>query len=337
MKIITPEIATLFAFLQQNRKKVIITVHQSPDGDAIGSGLALYNLLRQKDIECDFIVPDDFPDFLHWLPGSQEILVYEKNPVLCNEIIHHAGVFFFLDFNQYSRLRHMQVPVEENNEAVRILIDHHQQPQIQAHYTFVDTEASSTCELIFQLIKANHGVENINKEIATCLYCGLLTDTGSFRFASATAETFEIAAFLIRRGADNASIYANVFDTYSHSRLRLLGHILKDKMKLYEHKKAALITLSKEELSAFNYRKGDTEGFVNYPLSIKDIHFSALITEREDGEVKISFRSKGNIDVNQIARKHFNGGGHLNAAGANSSLSLQDTVAKVEYIILHEL
>lgn len=331
------EAATIIEQLHKNQSKVIITVHQSPDGDALGSAIGLHLILKKNNISSHIIVPDEFPDFLKWLPASEDIIIYETSRDLCQGVIQKSDVLFLLDFNQWSRLKGLEEFLKQPNFRKTILIDHHQNPQITPDIKYIDTEASSTCELVFRIIEKNGLKSQIDADCATALFCGIMTDTGSFRFPSATWETFNIASFLVKQGADHAKIHQKVYDTYSESRLRLLGYVLKEKMEVIASKNAAIIALSNEELKRYNYKKGDTEGFVNYPLSIESVMVSVLVTEKENGEVKISFRSKGKIDVQKIAAKYFNGGGHINAAGANSPYTLEKTVDEIKKIIMAEL
>ena len=314
--------------------KIIIVPHKGPDGDAIGSCLALYHFLKEKGHSVQVIAPNDFPQFLKWLPGSEEILIYENKVELCNELIEEAEIVFTLDFNMLNRAGDM-VDVLTASNASFIMIDHHPEPSDYANHTYSDSTMSSTCQMVYKFIHKLHGLKLITPEIATCLYTGIMTDTGSFKYRSTTSETHRVIADLIDKGADNAKIQNLIYDTFSESRMRLLGVALQN-LQVNKELKTAYITLSQEELDKNNFKKGDTEGFVNYGLSLEGIVFAAIFIEHKvEGIIKISFRSKGSFSVNEFARAHFNGGGHLNAAGGKSDLSLENTEIKFNSII-HE-
>ncbi len=308
-------------------KKIVIVPHKGPDGDAMGSTLALKLLLEHRHHYVHLITPNDYPEFLKWLPYSEEVINYEKEQEKCDEYIAEAEVIFTLDFNHLSRAGEMKNVLEEAN-ADFIMIDHHQQPDDYAVVTYSDVTMCSTAQMVYHFIH-NIGLEDhINAQIATCLYTGIMTDTGSFRYRSTTSLTHRVIADLIERGADNTNIHENVYDTNSYSRLQLLGVALQN-LKVVEGLRTAYIVLSQEELDHHNFKKGDTEGFVNYGLSLTGIVFAAIFIENKaDKIVKISFRSKGTFSVNDFARRHFQGGGHINAAGGKSDLTLPETVAK---------
>lgn len=306
---------------------IVIVPHKGPDGDAIGSTLGLYHFLKEKGHFVHVIAPNDYPDFLKWLPGQEDILIYEKDYMNCRPLIANADIIFTLDFNDLSRTGDMQEPLMEAS-ATFIMIDHHPEPSTYAHHTYSDATMSSTCQMVYQFIKKLRSVKSITPEIATCLYTGIMTDTGSFRFRSTSSETHRVIADLIDKGADNARIHQQIYDTSSESRLKLLGVALQN-LRVNKELKTAYITLSQEELDKNNFRKGDTEGFVNYGLSLEGIKFAAIFIEHKaDGIIKISFRSKGSFNVNEFARAHFQGGGHLNAAGGKSTVSLEETIVK---------
>lgn len=313
-------------------KKVVIIPHRSPDGDAMGSTLGLYHFLQKLNHEAVVIAPNEFPDFLAWLPASETVLIYEKEREITAQIILEADLVFTLDFNALHRTGEME-QVLKKVTAPFIMIDHHQKPDDYAKYQFSDTKYGSTCEMVYHFI-VSLGMENlIDKTIATCIYTGIVTDSGSFKFPSTTSTTHRVVANLIDKGIENAAIHNALYDENSYNRLQLLGQALKN-MKILFDKKTSFITLSQKELDQNNYEKGDTEGIVNYGLSIKGIIFTAIFIEhRDENIIKISFRSQGSFDVNQFARTHFNGGGHINAAGGKSYLSLNETVAKFEEIL----
>lgn len=311
--------------LLQSTDNVVITCHKNPDGDAIGSSLALYGYLKKLNINAQVIVPNDYPDFLKWLPNNESILVFDEAPEKCKDIINIADVVFSLDYNALHRTGDMQ-PILEKSNASFVMIDHHQQPEKYAKVTYSDTSICSTCQMVYHFIDFLGDVSLIDKDIAQCIYTGIMTDTGSFRFRSTTSVTHRVIANLIDLGIDNAKIHQNVYDNNSYNRLQLLGKSLNN-LKVIPELNTAYISLSSEELKKFNAQKGDTEGVVNYALSLKGIKVAALFKEDND-IVKMSFRSKGNFSVNELARTHFNGGGHINAAGGISNMSLSATIDK---------
>ncbi|MBF0693482.1 MAG: bifunctional oligoribonuclease/PAP phosphatase NrnA [Flavobacterium sp.] len=313
-------------------KKIVIIPHRSPDGDAMGSTLALHHFLRKIGQQSQVIAPNEFPHFLDWLPGSDHVLVFEKEREKTTEILKSADLIFVLDFNALHRTGDMEQVLNKLSVPF-IMIDHHQKPDNFAAVTFSDTSAGSTCEMIYRFISYLDKEELIDKQIAGCIYTGIVTDTGSFRFQSTTSETHKIAAKLIERGVENGVIHSNLFDNNSYNSLQLLGTALKNMKVLYEHN-ASYITLTQEELDSHNYVKGDTEGIVNYGLSVKGVIFTAIFIEhRDENIIKISLRSKGDFDVNQLAREHFNGGGHINAAGGKSHLTMDETIARFLQIV----
>ncbi|MCK7591761.1 bifunctional oligoribonuclease/PAP phosphatase NrnA [Subsaxibacter sp. CAU 1640] len=308
-------------------KCIVIVPHKNPDGDAIGSSLGLYLYLTKLNHNVHVIAPNDYPDFLKWMPQETSVLKYEQDKSMANDLIAQAQIIFTLDFNALKRVDEMATPLEASS-AIKIMIDHHQQPEDYAKYRYSDTSMSSTCEMIYNFIEMLGDDDSIDEEIATCLYTGIMTDTGSFRYPSTTSKTHHVIANLMDRGANNAEIHNAIYDTNSPERLQLLGCALKN-LKVIPELRTAYITLSQDELNQFNFKKGDTEGFVNYGLSIENILFAAIFIEhKQEGIVKISLRSKGDFSVNEFARAHFDGGGHTNAAGGKSDLNLKDTVEK---------
>lgn len=313
-------------------KKIAIIPHRSPDGDAMGSTLALYHFLLKLNHQPVVISPNDFPNFLAWMPGSENVLVYENDRANCSQILKDAELVFTLDFNALHRTGEME-HVLNKLTAPFIMIDHHQKPDTFATVTYSDTSFGSTCEMIYNFISYLDQTELIDKTIGTCIYTGIMTDSGSFRFPSTTSKTHRVVANLIDLGVRNSDIHNDVFDANSYSRLQLVGRALQN-MKLLSNHKTSYITLSQKELDEFHYEKGDTEGIVNYGLTIKGIHFAAIFIEhRDENIIKISFRSQGSFDVNQFAREHFQGGGHINAAGGKSYDTLENTINKFEKII----
>ena len=313
-------------------KKIVITTHRGPDGDAMGSSLGLMHLLKQFRHNVHVITPNSYADFLHWMPGNEDVIVFEDNEEEANQITENADLIFLLDFSHISRIADFADTVSNSN-ATKILIDHHQDPDKEiADIIFSDTTACSTAQLLYEVIDGMDLTNHINKEIAECLYVGIMTDTGSFKHSSTTAKTHHIIAELIATGAENAKIHDLIYDNSSANRMKLLGYCLNKKLLLYPENNSAVISLTAEELEQFNFKKGDTEGLVNYALAIKGIVFAVFIAEK-DGMVKLSLRSKGNFKVNEIANKYFSGGGHMNASGGISEVSVNDTIKIVEKII----
>lgn len=313
-------------------KKIAIIPHRGPDGDAMGSTLALYHFLLKNKHQPVVVSPNEFPDFLAWMPGSETIKIFEKDKQNCTKILEEADLIFTLDFNALHRTGDME-QVLSQLKAPFIMIDHHQKPDDYAAITYSDTAFGSTCEMVYNFILFLGKKQDIDKTIGTCIYTGILTDSGSFRFPKTTGTTHRIVAELIDLGVENTEIPSLLFDNSSFGRLQILGRALQNMKVLPEHK-TAYTTLSQDELNSFDYVKGDTEGIVNYGLSIKGIIFTAIFIEnREEKIIKISFRSQGDFDVNQFARDHFNGGGHRNAAGGKSETSMTETIKKFEDLV----
>jgi len=303
----------------------VIVTHYNPDGDAIGSSLALYNYFIKVKKNVTVITPNEYPEFLRWLPGNKKVLPFNSNQKKAATLISKSDLIFTLDFNNYSRLEGLG-ELLNNAPAKKILIDHHQQPDNYATLYFHDVKACSTCELVYEFICGLGGKKLVDKNIATCLYTGIMTDTGSFRYDSVTPKTHLILSNLLSTGLTPSNVHASIYDTYSENRMKLLGYCLSEKMVVIPELQTAYISLTEKELQKFEHKKGDTEGIVNYPFSIKGITFCAFFSEGE-GKIKISFRSKGKFDVNQFARKYFNGGGHINAAGGRGNVNdLQKTI-----------
>ena len=318
------EIKELFSAPQN----VVIVPHKNPDGDAIGACLAMYHYLKKKGHYPTVVSPNDYPNFLKWLPGSKDTLKFDMQNRQSKKAIDEASVIFILDFNALNRVGDDMQNTLQEFKGIYMMIDHHQQPEGFAKYLFSDTSKCSTCQMVYHYLEKLDEVEVIDADIATCIYTGIMTDTGSFRFPSTTSETHRIVADLIDKGADNAKIYNNVYDTNSYGSLQLLGRALTN-LVVKPELKTAFITLSQAELDEFDFQKGDTEGIVNYGLSVDGVIFAAIFIEDiEQKIIKISFRSKGSFSVNKFAREHFDGGGHDNAAGGKSRISLDATVSK---------
>lgn len=306
--------------------KIVIVSHVSPDGDAIGSSLGLFHFLSSQDKNVHVIVPNAFPDYLKWMPGAKDIIQYNRYKEFADKLILEADVICCLDFNVLKRIDEMEEAVK-NSPARKLLVDHHLYPGDFAGITISHPHISSTSELVFRLICQLGNFSDISKEGAECIYCGMMTDTGAFTFNSNNREIYLIIGELLSKGIDKDEIYRKVYNNSSEARLRLKGYVLNEKMVVYPQFNAALITLSREEQKKFHYMKGDTEGLVNIPLSIKGICFSAFL--REDTEkdmIKISLRSEGTFPCNQVASEFFNGGGHLNASGGEFYGSLEEAV-----------
>lgn len=307
-------------------KRIAIVTHLNPDGDAMGSSLALSLFLKKLNKDVKVIVPNAFPKFLAWMPDSKKVLNFQENEKKVHALVDKCDLLFILDFNNFKRIEKLGDYLREKEHLDKVVIDHHQQPDKMAKYYLWDVKACSTCELVYDLIKGMGHLRMLDKHIAACLYTGLMTDTGSFRFPSVNTKTHAIISDLLRTGLKHEEVHSAIYDTYSRDRMRLLGHAL-NKIQILPDNKTAYIALTENELKEFNYQKGDTEGMVNYPFGINGVNFCALFMEWE-GMIKISFRSKGKIDVNKFARAHFNGGGHINAAGGRSNISLEETVEK---------
>jgi bifunctional oligoribonuclease and PAP phosphatase NrnA len=310
--------------LLQQPHKILIVTHTNPDGDAIGSSLALFGYLRLKGHSVTVMIPDPDPKFLQWMPFHENLLVFSDEKNACQDRIREAELIFCVDFNSLGRLSHAEADVRRSS-AKKILIDHHTQPSEDFDFLISETLTSSTSELIYDFITNSGDREIIDTDMATCIYAGIITDTGSFSYSCNYEKTYLITADLYHRGIDGEHIHRLVYDTYSESRLRLLGFAISEKLVVLPGYHAAYIALTKEDLERFNHQIGDTEDIVNYALSIANINVAALFYEREN-IVKVSLRSKGHFSVNDIARKYFEGGGHVNAAGANSKFSLKETV-----------
>ena len=313
-------------------KNIVVIGHRNPDGDAVGSTLGLKHYLDKKGHKVQVLVPNDYPDFLNWIPGTDTIYRFDKQNSQSVKALDKSEIIFLLDFNALHRVGHDMQSTLEKYKNDFSLIDHHQEPD-DFKYMYSDTGMSSTCEMVYNFIEMMGDLSFIDEAIATCLYTGVMTDTGSFRFRSTTSKTHKIIADLIDKGAKNDKIHSNVYDQNSYNRLLLLGQSLSNLQILPEFK-TAFITLTQAEKDKYSFEKGDTEGVVNYALSLKNIIFAAIFIEDVDQKiVKISFRSKGKFSVNKFARNYFNGGGHDNAAGGKSDLSMQGTIEKFKGLL----
>ncbi len=314
-------------YLNQPRK-VVITTHHKPDADALGSSLGLAGYLKKKGHSVQVITPSDYPNFLSWMPGHEEVIAYDKPKAsLVSDKVKQADIIFCLDFSALSRIYDMADMVR-NATAKKVMVDHHLEPENFAEFVQWDATAASTAQLIYQLILELGDKERIDENIASCLYAGLMTDTGGFRHNNTRQNEFLIASELVAKGANPSRISKLVYETNTIERLRLMGYVLSEKMVVLDEFKTVYITITEQELKRFGSQTGDTEGLVNYGLSIQGVKMAVLIYKRKD-DVKLSFRSLGNFSVSDLARQHFEGGGHKNAAGGQTTLSLEQTLQKL--------
>lgn len=304
---------------------IVITSHKSPDGDAVGSTLAVYQVIKALGKKVTPVLPDAVPDFLQWMNDFSDIVFFDTDTEKATQLINEASLIFSLDYNNLSRTGSAMEAALRQVKGDFIMIDHHQQPESYPVVTYSDTAACSTCEMVYHFVDRCGWKEYITPQVAECIYCGIMTDSGSFRFPSVTPETHHIAADLIAGGLDHARVHREVYDTNLLDRLKLIGYSLNEKLVVIPEAGVAYIWLTQDELKRFNYRSGDTEGLVNQALSISGIKLAAFFREGNN-EIKISFRSKGSFDVNLLARESWSGGGHKNAAGAASQLSMSDTL-----------
>ena len=316
-----------FIDIMAEPRKVVIVTHHKPDADALGSSLGLSGYLKIKGHSVTVITPSDYPEFLHWMPGNELVIAYDKSKeAQAAELIRQAQIIFCLDFSALGRIYDLAEMVRTAG-AKKVMIDHHLEPENFAEFVQWDVTSASTAGLVYRLIEQLGEKEKITADIANCLYAGLMTDTGGFRHSNTRHEEFLIASELVRLGASPTKVSKQIYDTNSVERLRLMGFVLSEKLKVLPEYNTAYMTLSADELKRFGSQTGDTEGFVNYGLSIKGIKLSVMIYERKDS-IKLSLRSLGNFNVNEIARKYFDGGGHRNASGGNSKTSLEETLRK---------
>ena len=317
-------IQEIFPLLQEPRK-IVITTHQKPDPDAMGSSLGLYHFLIQLGHQVTVISPTNWATWLNWMSSADQVLDYELQREKCDLALDSADWLFCLDFNIFSRTKNL-TPKLQQLKCTRILIDHHQQPDtVNFEYGVSNTAKSSTCEMVYDFIIESGNHNKINSKIAECLYAGVMADTGSFRFPAASAGVHRMVADLKENGLQHTKVHENIYDNFLENRLRFIGHVLLHRMEVYYEYNTALIAISKKDLQRYQIKTGDTEGLVNYPLSIQGIKLAALVIDRDE-ERKWSFRSKGDFDTNNFARKYFQGGGHYNASGGKSSDSLDKTI-----------
>lgn len=325
------ELASLSNLLTQPQH-IVITTHHKPDGDAMGSSLGLYNYLIQQGHHVKVIAPTDYPDFLSWMPGNEEVIIYTEHTAEAAKLIDAAALIFCLDFNNLSRINEMGELVRES-KALKVMIDHHLEPEDFDDYRHWDIKACATAQLVYDFIAnlLNHK-ELINADVATCLYTGIMTDSASFRLPNTTSTVHRVVADLIDAGAVNWRIHELVYNSASENRLRFLGHCLTDCLEILPEYNTAIIAVGKQDIEKYNVNTGDTEGIVNYALSINSIRLAAFIVERDD-KVKLSLRSKGDFPANDICKKYFSGGGHRNAAGGQSTDSLDNVIKQFKLIL----
>jgi phosphoesterase RecJ-like protein len=325
------DIATLTDLLAQPQK-IVITTHHKPDGDAMGSSLGLYNYLIQQGHHAKVITPTDYPQFLSWMPGNGDVIIYTDNVAAADELIADAAIIFCLDFNALGRINEMGIKVGES-AAFKVMIDHHLEPQDFDDYRYWNINACATAQLVYLFIveELKHK-ELVNPDVATCLYTGIMTDSASFSLPNTTADVHRIAADLIDLGAVNSRIHQLVYNNSSENRVRFLGHCLANKLEVYNEFNTAVITVNHQELEKYDVITGDTEGVVNYALSISNVKLAAFIVERRD-KIKLSLRSKGDFPANDICKKYFNGGGHRNAAGGTSTDTLEQVINQFKLIL----
>lgn len=307
-----------FQELLNSPQKVVITTHFKPDADAMGSSLAMAGFLQKLNHQVNVIAPSDYPEFLNWMPGNEHVIVFEKGKTdfTVKNLIREANIIFCLDFSALSRINDLEIPVQEA-KAKKVMIDHHINPEAFADFVFHNAKAASTTELIYDLIEKLGKKNLIDTAIGECIYAGLMTDTGSFRHPSTTARVHEIAGELIKLGVNTNGVHRKIYDSFTEERLKFLGFMLSEKLKVLPEYNVAYFTVTKDELKRFNSQTGDTEGIVNYALTLKGIAMAAIIVERPEA-IKMSFRSIESVAVNDIAANHFSGGGHKNAAGGKT-------------------
>ncbi len=318
-------IEDIFPLLEAAPKRIVVTMHQKPDPDAMGSSLGLFHFLAALGHQVTVVSPTNWPAFLNWMPGCNKVVDYDYRRAEAEAALQQAEWIFCLDFNTLSRTRHMASMLQQVN-CVKILIDHHQQPEVTAFtYGISNTAKSSTSEMVYDFITGSGHRDLVTAPIAECLYAGLIGDTGSFRFPAASADVHTMAAHLKETGFNHSQVHENIYDNFLENRLRFTGMVLLNRMEVMYEYNTALIAIPKSDLLKFDIKTGDTEGLVNFPLTIQGIKLAAIVIDRDE-ERKWSFRSKGAFDTNTFARTYFNGGGHYNASGGKSSDSLDKTV-----------
>ena len=317
-----------FKELFSQPKRVVVLSHTNPDGDAIGSSLALAEVLKSLGHTVNCILPNRFPYYLKWMPKSDSLIIHSLDKLgITQSVIESADVVICADMSSLSRLEALYDIISTNTTAKRVLIDHHLSPSDEFDIVFSFPESSSTAYLVHEILKTAYGKGVFTKDIATLLYVGMITDTGNFAFSTLNSDLFHAVADLCETGIDIPRIYNNVYNSFTEGRARLFGYVINRKMKTILNGRVAYMSLTETEMRKFWFQQGDSEGFVNYPLSIKKVKMSAMLSEQQGGFIRVSLRSHGNVDVNTFARRYFNGGGHLNAAGGKSFMSMEQTIA----------
>jgi phosphoesterase RecJ-like protein len=324
------EIRNLDALLKKS-KQILILSHYNPDGDAIGSLLAMYHYLNKKGIKASAVVPNDYPEFLFWMKGTKDIVVFHNNRKKVSELVRNADVVICVDFNDFERLKGLG-PLLKASSAKKVLIDHHPNPNGNFLIRIHDTSVSSTAELIYTYILKTGDSKILDVSIGECIFAGIMTDTGCFTFNSSSPATYRIVSDLLKLGINKDRVYNLVYDNFSYERMQLMGYCLNEKMVIIPELFTAYISLTSEEMDKFVFKSGDSEGFVNLPFSMKNIFISVLFSEKRD-HVRISMRSRGDFAVNDFCEKHFNGGGHKNAAGGEIKLCMNDTIQKFRNVL----
>lgn len=326
MELSKERIESLRELLAPANRKIVIVAHTNPDGDAVGSSLAWAEVLRGMGHEVTCIVPNKYPYFLDWMPGIGQVVVF-KNDTAGDAVraIAEADLLFYLDFNAVSRLEILSDTIEANTTARRVLIDHHLSPDGHFDLSFSYPDSSSTCFLVYSIIEALFGTDAITRQMAEALYVGIMTDTGNFAYSFLTPELFRAVAVLVEKGISIPEIHNNVYNAYTEGRARLFGYVINRKMEIIQDGTVAYMSLMENEMRRFQFQQGDSEGFVNYALTIKKMKMSAMFLAHRKF-IRVSLRSRGDVDVNLFARKYFNGGGHKNAAGGKSFVSMQETI-----------
>ena len=327
MKLSNEQIEALQKLLAREQQRIVLLAHTNPDGDAIGSSLAWASLLRSMGHSVTCIVPNKYPYFLDWMPGIDQVVIFRNEPEKAQAAVAAADILFSMDFNAISRLESLSDTIAANVTAKRVLIDHHLSPQEPFDVQFSFPDSSSTAFVVYSLIERMYGTERISAEMAACLYVGMMTDTGNFSFSFLTPALYRAVAVLAEKGIDIPAIHNNVYNAYTADRARLFGYAIDRKMEIFHDGTVALMSLKEHEMRRFNFQQGDSEGFVNYALTIKKMKMSAMFLAHRKF-IRISLRSRGDVDVNLFARKYFNGGGHRNAAGGKSYVSMEETIAR---------
>ena len=329
MELSQQSIDALRSLVEGAPQKMVVLSHTNPDGDAVGSSIAWAEALRQRGHTVTCIVPNKYPYYLDWMTGIRDIVIYKSDAERADRALAEADVIFCLDFHTLSRLDALGNVVEKNTTARRVLIDHHLNPSQSFDVIFSHPEASSTSYLVSKLIAALWGTESITAAQAEVIYVGMMTDTGNFSFSSLTPDLYRTLAVLSATGIDIPQIYNNVYNSFTEGRARLFGYTINRKMRTLRKGTVAHMSLTEEEMRRFWFQQGDSEGFVNYPLTIKKMRMSAIFIEHKEF-IRVSLRSRGEVDVNLFASRYFNGGGHKNAAGGKSFVSMAETIAHFE-------